>query len=117
MTAEFKQASQAYQLCPQEMSFLDSANADSALSYLCDEAETAEQGWAAMKYLRENREDVANEVLCILYDVAVKPLASGDDLLWSVPLTSGAALHQSLSAARSFAVDDLQLVEKFFEPF
>lgn len=117
MNAVVIQPSTAPQVCNEVRLFLDTAEETEILSYLCDEAETAEQGWAAMTYLKAKRPDAANGVLCTLYDVKLTCVEDKGGVVWAVPLSSGAALHRSLESARSFAVEDLGLVDKFFEPF
>lgn len=109
------------------LEFLQTADARRLVTYLVEEVTDTQAGLDAMTWLLANRPAVANEVLCLVYDVACYPVADvfpeqTQDLgKWfaSVPVESELPVDKVPCAAtesdvHAAAVAAMGLREKFF---
>lgn len=121
-------------MCPSIESFLRSQDAARIREYLTDEVEEAEAGYDAMRFVKQHRPDVYNEVLCLLYDIAnyktgdtcfaaTAPLDTLDKFFISVPAggqfadelpAEAGKLFDTYEAANAAAVQAFELERLFF---
>lgn len=110
--------------------FLATADSTQLRDFLLEDSQNAEVGQQAMAFLLENRPVVANEVLCLLYGIAVYqngnfvPDTAPEDesSKWFVSVLSGSAmdigldlpLADSEEQAYGLAVAGFKLQDTFF---
>lgn len=109
---------------------LQTASAARVREFLVSEDTPVDMGYQAMKLLEQSRPAVANEVLCLLFDVAcyetekVFPGSPVEAGRWFASINVGSSLDdgteipagETEAEVQALAVAKLGLREKFYEP-